>query len=198
MRTPQHGSCLACSIALLIAAIVAAAMFRAVSVHAPFVPEAPPQRALGDFDGDGRPDTAVIQDRFGVPRISVRLSGSATEFSLDAPVTSIVESDIDHDGDLDLVAATSNGDVLIWLNNGHGRFARKVHRREQGVTSDRIALAASPESMAIGLKIPLLPAPPRGDVIAVASDVRPSLARAAYDARFVILAPPRAPPVDIG
>ena len=85
----------------------------------------PPQRAQGDFDGDGRLDTAVIQERDGGNRLSIQLSTSNSFVELETAVTGVVQGDIDHDGDLDLVAATSSGELVILLNDGHGRFTRK-------------------------------------------------------------------------
>jgi hypothetical protein len=198
MRAQRHGSWFACSFALLIAAVATAPSFRAAPARASFVPAIPPQRALGDFDGDGRLDTALIQDRFGDPHISIRLSGSVAEFRLEAPVTSIVDEDVDHDGDLDLVAATSTGDVLIWLNNGHGHFAREPRRSEQGISGDEIAQGAWPASMAISLQTQSLTAAPRRDVALVAKEVRPSLACPSCDVPHLIPASPRAPPADLG
>jgi hypothetical protein len=198
MRAPRHGSWLACSLALLIAAAATAPSFRAAPARASFVPANPPQRALGDFDGDGRLDAALIQDRFGDPHISIRLSGSVAEFRLEAPVTSIVDEDVDHDGDLDLVAATSNGDVLIWLNNGDGHFVREPRRSEQGVSGEEIAQGTWPASMAISLQSQPLTAAPRREVAVVAKEVRPSIACPSCDVRYLIPASPRAPPVDLG
>lgn len=86
----------------------------------------PPQRAVGDFDGDGRSDVAFIQSRGAASHVSLALSASSQVVELDEPVTGLVESDIDSDGDLDLVAATATGEVVIWLNDGHGRFTRQA------------------------------------------------------------------------
>jgi hypothetical protein len=92
----------------------------------PFVPARPPQLALGDFDGDGRLDEAGIHTRLdGRTDVSLRLSSSAAVVQLDAPVAALADGDVDHDGDLDLIAATASGDVVIWLNDGHGRFMRQ-------------------------------------------------------------------------
>ncbi len=113
---------------LLIAAAVAAWVvpFARSRPLAPFVPSRPPQLALGDFDGDGRLDEAGIHTRIdGRTDVSLRLSSSAAVVQLDAPVAALADGDVDHDGDLDLIAATASGDVVIWLNDGHGRFMRQ-------------------------------------------------------------------------
>ena len=91
----------------------------------PFVQQALPQGAPGDFDGDGRPDVALIQDGTAGPRVAVRLSGSAGAVMLDAEVVGVIAADIDHDGDVDLVTAAPSGQVVNWLNDGRGRFTRQ-------------------------------------------------------------------------
>src|SRR5207245_2837223 len=98
--------------------------------------QASPQRAQGDFDGDGRVDTALIQDRADARRISIRLSGSSSPVDLDATVTGVVQGDVDHDGDLALIAATPSGDLLIWINDGHGRFTRQPESDTRGLSSE--------------------------------------------------------------
>jgi hypothetical protein len=90
----------------------------------------PPQRAEGDFDGDGRPDLAFIRDGRGGPCVVLTLTGSGDAACFDVPVTSLVQHDIDHDGDLDLVAATPSGEVLIWLNDGQGHFTQMTATQE--------------------------------------------------------------------
>jgi hypothetical protein len=95
---------------------------RAAGVFTPFVPQALPQHAWGDFDEDGRPDVALIQDRADGTHVSVRLAGSPGDVVLDANVVTVITADVDHDGDLDLVRATPSGDVVTWINDGRGRF----------------------------------------------------------------------------
>jgi hypothetical protein len=93
-----------------------------------------PQRAFGDLDGDGRSDVASIQDSGRGSHILVGLSGSSTHIELTTPVSALVEGDIDHDGDLDLVAATPSGGVIVWLNDGHGHFTRQLPAHDGGLS----------------------------------------------------------------
>src|ERR1700722_6670990 len=83
----------------------------------PFAPHALPQRAQGDFDGDGRQDLALVQDGADGLHVSVRLSGSSGGLLLEATVVGLIAADIDHDGDLDLIAVAPTGQVIAWLND---------------------------------------------------------------------------------
>jgi hypothetical protein len=168
---------------------------RPAGTFTPFVPQAPPQRALGDFDGDGRVDAALIQEGTGDRRISVQLSGSAEAVHLDVPVAGVIEGDIDHDGDLDLVAATSSGDVLIWLNDGHGRFTRQAPFRTRGLSGVPVLMqTAWANPMALGVRAPLVPPPARARTIVVVRTIRPPTAYLALDARSPFLPTLRGPP----
>jgi hypothetical protein len=101
----------------------------------PFVARALPQRAFGDLDGDGRSDVASIQDSGRESHILLGLSGSSTHIELTTAVSALVEGDIDHDGDLDLVAATPAGGVIVWLNDGHGNFTRQPPTHDGGLSA---------------------------------------------------------------
>jgi hypothetical protein len=48
-----------------------------------FEPLPKPQRVVGDFDGDGRDDAAVVQGDHGDRRISIQLSESSSPIRLD-------------------------------------------------------------------------------------------------------------------
>jgi hypothetical protein len=104
-----------------------------------------------DFNGDG------VLDRIVLPRppetnIVVRLSGGAPQvLKLSDRVISIVATDIDHDGEIDLSALSERRGVFIWLNKGKGSnghlkaLKRKHHSRDFSLTTRR-PLASAPES----------------------------------------------------
>jgi hypothetical protein len=90
-----------------------------------FVSEMPPQRAVADFDGDGRPDVAFIEEAHGRTRLLISILGSSGAVRLEVNAVSVAASDVDHDGDADLVVATPSNQVVIWLNDGHGHFTEE-------------------------------------------------------------------------
>src|SRR5262249_1681604 len=110
----------------------------------------------------------------------------------------VIEVDIDHDGDLDLIAATTDGDVLIWLNDGHGRFTRKAPFSKRDFSSEPVVTQISwPESMAISISTPVLSGPIRGEATDVVRPIRSPGDSIPHDVRRSILPPLRAPPVDL-
>lgn len=108
-----------------------------------------------DFNGDG------VLDRVVLPRppetnIVVRLSGGPPQvLKFHDQVISIVATDIDHDGKIDLSALSERRGVFIWLNkgqptNGHLK-ALKRRRHNRGFSlSSRGPLASAPESSTDG------------------------------------------------
>lgn len=82
----------------------------------------PPTDLHRDFDGDGVLDaTAVVAGN----RVRVELSASHALVTLPSAerVVGLASVDIDHDGDLDLVAFLGSGRSMVWINDGHGAFA---------------------------------------------------------------------------
>ena len=93
--------------------------------------------AIGDFDGDGKADLAVVNE--GSDTISIVLGKGNGSFqapvsiSLDEPgisvsPTSILAADFNLDGKLDLAVATPNvHDIAVLVGNGNGTFGAPVH-----------------------------------------------------------------------
>jgi hypothetical protein len=155
----------------------------------------PPQRALGDFDGDGRADLASIQRHAGRQLISVQLSGSQSLIQLDVAVSALIENDIDHDGDLDLVAAKPDGEVLVWLNDGHGRFTRRAASPTRRLGGEATVLPTnSPTADAIAIRTSLLSPPRRRTANVVVTRIRPPNGDVRFCDRRPDLPALRAPP----
>ena len=106
------------------------------------LPQAGSAVAVGDIDGDGRPDllladTGRLLSTLGPLRLLHNDGGmSFSDVTLSSGLDgygawSAIFGDLDNDGDADLVmggrrsteAATEAGDVLVFYNDGHGRFA---------------------------------------------------------------------------
>jgi hypothetical protein len=85
--------------------------------------------ALGDVDGDGRPDIflasverpAALYHNDGGFRFSDVSKASGLDFT-GVATSSAVLADVDGDGDLDLIVGTFGGPVMLFLNDGKGHF----------------------------------------------------------------------------
>lgn len=86
--------------------------------------------ALGDVDGDGRPDVvlaseeraAALYRNDGEFHFTDVTAASGLDFT-GLATTSVVLVDVDGDRDLDLVAGTLGGPVALFQNDGRGHFA---------------------------------------------------------------------------
>jgi hypothetical protein len=173
----------------------------AISFHSPpqsftpYVTPVPPQRAEGDFDGDGRIDTAFIEDRAGAARISIQLTSSSSSLDLGPAVTSVVEGDIDHDGDLDLVASTPSGELLVWINDGHGHFTRQVAEPTSAISSEPVLVrTVVDQPCAVSVRVASLVSSGANATLLVRSTIRPPRLRQAIGAVTIALPLLRAPP----
>jgi len=167
------------------------------SAFTPFVPTQRPTKAIGDFDGDGRPDVARIDDqRADASEVSVQLSGSTVSATLHTAVAALVEGDVDHDGDLDLLATTVSGDVVLWVNDGHGHFTRRLPSERHGMAADDAVRAGAGNVL---VAVTSAPAPfssgthTRESV--VVTKIRPPTAPSIPARHLLLLHALRAPPV---
>jgi hypothetical protein len=87
--------------------------------------------ALADFDGDNRIDTATLSGGGRSKDIEIHLSRAKSRIllrfsTLTSEPGSLFTSDVDNDGDNDLIWSDllRADDVVIWLDDGNGRFDR--------------------------------------------------------------------------
>lgn len=100
---------------------------------------APSRQVQVDLDGDRVPDRGTI---VSATQIRLRLTQSGREQVLIAPraLVGLVAADINRDGAFDLVASLTDGSLIVWLNDGHGRLDRARPR----TPSSGPAVARSP------------------------------------------------------
>jgi hypothetical protein len=171
----------ALNLAIVVSAVVALGVAAAIvpsgsrGRYTRFVAPPLPQHAIGDFDGDGQLDVANISARSsGRQDISIALSGSAGDVRLDASVSALIEGDFDHDGDLDLLATTPSGQVLIWVNDGHGRFTRQEPSQQRTIAGEPVLASAGDSSVSVVAADGwVLEAPVRAHRAVVARSIRP-------------------------
>jgi hypothetical protein len=104
--------------------------------------------ALGDFNGDGRPDVVVAHRLGRTPggygyRLHVAVSDDVSRevaFQSSYSAINVRAMDIDDDRDPDLVVeAVPSGPVVgVWINDGRGRFAKSGAR---GVRASFLGIA---------------------------------------------------------
>ena len=126
---------------------------RALSVVAAFCLLGSPAAAAidADFNGDG------VIDRVVLPKppdtnILVHFSHGAPQvLKFYDRIISIVATDINHDGEIDIGALSERRGVFIWLNKGkagHGRLKalKRRHHRDGFSLTTRGPLASAPQS----------------------------------------------------
>ncbi|MGD0906360.1 MAG: VCBS repeat-containing protein [Candidatus Acidiferrales bacterium] len=106
----------------------------ALSLVTPVSSTGIPQFAIGDFDGDRKPDLAEVQverSNSQTTQYSIKVhltSGPDQSMAVTAPFGGlrIVPRDVNGDNAPDLVVSTSfqHEPVAVFLNDGHGNFSR--------------------------------------------------------------------------
>jgi len=109
----------------------------------------PDDGALGDFNGDGKPDLAVANN--STSNISVLLGngdgtfGVKTDYDVGQPAYGVVITDLNSDGKLDIVAETSfslTEGVSVLLGNGNGSFQTRVDNLFSGSAQPKSIIAS--------------------------------------------------------
>jgi hypothetical protein len=100
-----------------------AALCGLAALLTPNLAQADPVRA--DLDGDGLYDR--IEFGHGSHELAIRLSRTHRWHRLASPdlIVKLVVTDVDHDGDADLVAHTRESGLHVWINKGRGMFAAR-------------------------------------------------------------------------
>jgi hypothetical protein len=185
---------------LLAGSLTGATVARLNGGFTAYVPPVYPRVALGDFDGDGRRDVALIQGRqdgTGDSVLQVTLSGSPGAAVLKTTIISVVTADIDHDGDLDLVAVAPSGNLVIWINDGLGHYTLQeaLHGHEDLSSEPTVVQFAIDQPVALGVTAPLVASRGRSATAIVVTQMRPPTLPLTFSLSFLSLPALRAPPL---
>jgi hypothetical protein len=105
--------------------------------------------ALGDFNGDGKPDLAVANNSTNnvsvLPGNGDGTFGVKTDYDVGQPAYGVVITDLNSDGKLDIVVETSfsfTEGVSVLLGNGNGSFQPRVDYLFSGLPQPKSILAS--------------------------------------------------------
>lgn len=83
----------------------------------------PTRQVQVDFDGDQVPDRGTIINPTHI-RLSFARGGRDEVLTTPRALVGLVAADVNRDGAFDLVASLTDGSLIVWLNDGHGRLDR--------------------------------------------------------------------------
>jgi hypothetical protein len=143
----------------------------------------------------------------GVPPRTVEATTLVASLRLDlAPafdpglrLVAIVASDIDDDGDLDVVANDGSLDLLVWINDGTGHLTRRYPRHSSGWRTDASSANRDAGHATVSAVTSAGPFFGPGEPLALSpsddGEPRATYARPDLDSLFARLQGPRAPPL---
>ena len=88
------------------------------------------------------------------PLVTLRDLAQALPAGMHAPesdsirVASLITTDLDADGDLDVIATDGSSDLVVWTNDGNGRLTRKAPRRASDLTPEPPPPSLAPDQQA--------------------------------------------------
>jgi hypothetical protein len=114
-------------------------------------------------------------------------------------LVALVASDIDDDGDLDLVANDGSLDLLVWINDGTGHLTRRLARRTSGWRDDASTANSDKDGAAVSAVVSSIASidPDQSPALHLANAGEPGLGylQPSLDALFARSQSPRAPPL---
>jgi hypothetical protein len=117
---------------------------------------------------------------------------------LDASAAGLIAADIDHDGDVDLIAVAPTGQVMTWLNDGRGGFTLQQASHSNVLSPETVivdTLQDEPTALT-GAAPSVEPRSENGTAVEVAL-IRPSTMPLVFDLGFLSLPRLRAPPLPL-
>jgi hypothetical protein len=114
-------------------------------------------------------------------------------------LVALVGSDLDADGDLDLVANDGSLDLLVWINDGTGHLTRRYPRHSSGWRTDASSANRDAGHATVSAVTSAGPFFGPGEPLALSpsddGEPRATYARPDLDSLFARLQGPRAPPL---